>query len=201
MTQLDQTQDKINMPGFRRVICFFTRSHGALASSTHSCDGRKRDSINMERAIMFKNFARWMAAPRSAITAPTLARKLSHFVHHSLPVKKMHPFQLDLHFFFPPIGSSRVSGLAQFLIGQVEFAGGFGEMSLQAVTKTNLAVKTRTRDRVGVSSKDLSAAQRIARFLVPSNQSQDIAKTFVQSQPAFTKLLFAERVICPIADS
>ena len=85
-----------------------------------------------------------------------------------------------------------IPGLAQFLISQVEFAGCFGEMSLQAVTKTNLAVKTRTRDRVGVSSQDLSAAEGIARFLVSSDQSQDIAKTFVQSQPAFTKLPVAE---------
>ena len=100
----------------------------------------------------------------------------------------MHAFQLDLHLFLPPIRSSRVARLAQFLIGHVEFAGRFGEMSLQAVTKTNLAVKTRTRDRVGVSSQNLSAAKRIARFLVSSGQSQDIAKTFVQSQPAFTKL-------------
>ena len=61
-------------------------------------------------------------------------------------------------------------------------------MSLQAVTKTNLAMKTRTRERVGVSSQDLSAAKRLARLVVSSDQSQDIAKTFVQSQPAFTKL-------------
>src|SRR2546423_14635644 len=99
----------------------------------------------------------------------------------------MHPFHLDLHFFFPPIRAT-IPRLAQFLISQVEFAGGFGEMSLQALTKTNLAVKTRTRERVGVSSQDLSAAKRLARFLVSSDQSQDIAKTFVQSQPAFTKL-------------
>src|SRR5436305_11454589 len=64
-------------------------------------------------------------------------------------------------------------------------------MSLQAVTKTNLAVKARTRDRVGVSSQDLSAAKRIAGFLVSSDQSQDIAKTFVQPQPASTKLPIA----------
>src|SRR6185437_1253962 len=100
---------------------------------------------------------------------------------------KMHPFHLDLHFFFPPIRAT-IPGLAQFLISQVEFAGGFGEMSLQAVTKTNLAVKTRTRDRVGVSSQDLSATKGTARFLVSSGQGQDIAKTFVQSQLAFTKL-------------
>src|SRR4029077_6580641 len=113
--------------------------------------------------------------------------QLSHLFHHSLPVKEMHPFHLDLHFFFPPIRTA-ISVLAQFLISQVEFAGGFGEMSLQAVTKTNLAVKTRTRDRVGVSNQDLSAAEGITRFLVSPDQSQDIAKTFVQSQPAFTKL-------------
>src|SRR5438067_8898769 len=64
-------------------------------------------------------------------------------------------------------------------------------MSLQAVTKTNLSVKARTRDRVGVSSQDLSAAKRIASFLVSSDQSQDIAKTFVQPKPASTKLPIA----------
>ena len=99
----------------------------------------------------------------------------------------MHPFHLDLHFFFPPIRAT-IRGLTQFLISQVELAGCFGEMSLQAVTKTNLAVKTRTRERVGVSSQDLSAAKRLARLVVSSDQSQDIAKTFVQSQPGFTKL-------------
>ena len=82
----------------------------------------------------------------------------------------MHPFHLDLHFFFPPIRAA-IPGVAQFLISQVEFAGCFGEMSLQAVTKTNLAVKTRTRDRVGVSNQDLSAAEGITRFLVSSDQS------------------------------
>src|SRR5881392_1606021 len=113
------------MPGFRRIVCFVTRSHGA------SC-------------------------------------QLSHLFHHSLPVKKMHPFHLDLHFFFPPIRAT-IPGVAQFLISQVEFGGCFREMSLQAVTKTNLAVKTRTRDRVGVSNQDLSAAEGITRFLVSSD--------------------------------
>src|SRR2546429_2275021 len=51
-----------------------------------------------------------------------LVRQFPHFFHHSLPVKKMHAFQLDLHFFLPPIRATRISRLAQFLISQVEFA-------------------------------------------------------------------------------
>ena len=64
-------------------------------------------------------------------------------------------------------------------------------MSLQAVTKTNLAVKARTRDQIGVSSQNLNTTKRIATFLMSSDQSQDIAKTFVQPQPASTKLPIA----------
>ena len=59
---------KLTCTASARLFASSLAATARLASSTHSSDGWKRESISMERASVFKNLARCQAAPRSMIT-------------------------------------------------------------------------------------------------------------------------------------
>src|SRR5207244_9210990 len=64
-------------------------------------------------------------------------------------------------------------------------------MPLQAVTKTDLAMKSRARDTLGISDKIQGASKRVSRLVMTPRQGQNIAQAFIQTRPAFTKPFLA----------
>src|SRR6266487_3960328 len=78
---------------------------------------------------------------------------LSHLAGHSLPIEKVHSFELNLDFLLPPIDRTGVRDFAELFLRCVEGAASLLVVVLLAVTEPGFTKKTRSPNRVGIRNK------------------------------------------------
>src|SRR6266487_1009386 len=78
---------------------------------------------------------------------------LSHLAGHSLPIEKVHSFELDLDFLLPPLDRPSARHVAQLFLRRIVGATGLLVMPLNAVTEPGLAKKTRPPHRIGIRNE------------------------------------------------
>src|SRR5438874_12125194 len=105
--------------------------------------------------------------------------QLSHFSGHSLPIEKVHSFELDLHFLLPPLGRTGACYVAELFLRRVVGAAGLLVMALSIVTESGLAKKTRSPNRVGIRNKRSCAIVCHSRLHLLTHECEHIAQSLV----------------------
>src|SRR5437879_10976611 len=105
--------------------------------------------------------------------------QLSHLAGHSLPIEKVHSFELDLDFLLPPLDRPSARHVAEFLLCRIVGAAGLLVMPLSIVTESGLAKKTRAPNEVGIRSKRSCAIVCRPRLHVLTHEREHIAQSLV----------------------